>query len=72
MTSESKLTLWLRQFTRALNETTEEIRQELDNLSRQRDNIKQIIKEMTKFNTIDSQLQKVLDIMNVNIQSIEK
>ncbi len=48
--------MWLRQFTRALNETTEEIRQDLDNLSRQRDNIMPILKEITKFNTIDTML----------------
>ncbi len=56
ITSEQKLIVWMRQFTRALRETTEEISQDLDNLTRQRNNIVQITKEMTKFYPIDSQL----------------
>ncbi len=54
ITSEQKLTVWMRSFTRALREKTEEISQDLDNLTSQRNNIIQMTKLMTKFNPIDS------------------
>ena len=53
MTSEQKLTMWIRQFNRVLRETTEEISQDLGNLNKQREIVIQQMKDMVKFKNLE-------------------
>ncbi len=71
MTSEQKLIMWLKQFTRELKASTAEIGQDLQMLNSNKEEVLKLIKNLAKFPEAEKASKSVLDIVTSKIAAIE-